>query len=117
MQGRAYIFLGPEIGEKEEALAELRSRLGGGEAPEESSWYAGEAPAALICDRIRNGSLFSARRLFLIKSAEGLKKDDAELLASCLEQLQDDTFVVLVSGETKIDARLERAVDPKNKRI
>jgi DNA polymerase-3 subunit delta len=116
-QGRAYLYLGPEIGEKQDALNELRSRLRAQGTLEETSWYAGETPASVMASGLRNGSLFSDTRLFLIKNAEGIKKGDAELLASCMESPQEGAFLVLISEETKIDPRLEKAADPKNKRI
>jgi DNA polymerase-3 subunit delta len=116
-QGRAYLYLGPEIGEKQDALNELRASLRSRGALEETSWYAGETPVNLMAAGLRNGSLFSDTRLFLIKNAELIKKDDAELLASCMANPQDGAFLVLISEETKLDPRLEKAADPKNKRI
>jgi DNA polymerase-3 subunit delta len=116
-QGRVYLYLGPEIGEKQDALNELRTRLRAQGALEETSWYAGETPVSVMASGLRNGSLFSDTHLFCIKNAEIIKKDDAELLASCMGSPQDDTFLVLISDETKVDARLEKAADPKNKRI
>jgi DNA polymerase-3 subunit delta len=126
-QGRSYLYLGPEIGEKQDALAELKRQLGGraGEAAVEySSFYAGETPVTDMVAILRNGSLFSDARLFLIKNAEFLKstesakkKEEVELLTSYMEAPQDDTVLVLVSEEIKLDSRLEKAVDPKNKRI
>jgi DNA polymerase-3 subunit delta len=126
-EGRSYLYLGPEIGEKQDAIAELKRRLGGkaGEAAVETlSFYAGETPVTDMVAILRNGSLFSDARLFLIKNAECLKssesvrkKEEVELLASYMAAPQDDTVLVLVSEEIKLDSRLEKAADPNNKRI
>jgi DNA polymerase-3 subunit delta len=121
-KGRSYLYLGPEIGEKQDAIAELRRQLGGS-AVEYSSFYAGETPVTDITAFLRNGSLFADTRLILVKNAEAFKgaeakkKADVELLASYMEAPRDDTVLVLVSEEIKLDARLEKAAGPANKRI
>jgi DNA polymerase-3 subunit delta len=131
--GAAYVFLGPELGEKLDAVQALRKKLAGvadvageaagGSAPggaagslEETSFYATETGAAEIAAIIKNGSLFSEKRFFIVKNAELFKKNDAELLASCLENPGDDT-IVLLSDETRIDKKIEDAVPKANKRV
>jgi DNA polymerase-3 subunit delta len=118
-KGRCYLFLGPEIGEKQEAIEELRRNLGaGGEGPEESSFYAGETPLPEIVSALRNGSLFSDKRLFLIKNAEVCKKkEDLESLLAYLESPREDTTLILTSDAGSVDKQLERAVEGANKRI
>jgi DNA polymerase-3 subunit delta len=117
----AYIFLGPELGRKEEAIGNLRKSLAE-EAPpskaEEFSYYAGETPAAEIRDAILNGSLFAEKRIFFIKNADAFKKkEDTDALASALASLPPFTAAVLVSGETRIAKALEDAVPRGNKQI
>jgi DNA polymerase-3 subunit delta len=147
-KGRCYLYLGPEIGEKQDALDELRKSLGGAKRPppgasaskgastsagssystgpsyptgyglEENSFYAGETPVTDLVSILRNGSLFADTRLFLIKSAEALKKkDEVELLASYMEAPQEDTTLVLISEAIGLDKRLEKAAPAANKRI
>ncbi|GHU81291.1 DNA polymerase III subunit delta [Spirochaetia bacterium] len=125
ISGQCYLFLGPELGEKKDALEGLRKSLGRetGDPPaqsslEETSFYAGETAVSEMVSVIRNGSLFSASRLFLIKNAEVLKKkEECELLVSCIGSPQEDAVLVLISDETKLDSRLENAVPKENKRI
>jgi DNA polymerase-3 subunit delta len=111
-----YLFLGPELGEKLDALEKIRRGLP--KDTEETSFYAGETPVSDIASVIKNGSLFAPSRLFIIKNAEQVKKkDEAELLASCMENPQDDTTLVLISEETKIDKYIEGAVPGENRVI
>jgi DNA polymerase-3 subunit delta len=111
-----YLFLGPELGEKLDALEKIRRALP--KDTEETSFYAGETPVQDIASIVKNGSLFAPSRLFIIKNVEQIKKkDEAELLISCMENPQDDTVLVLVSEETKIDKRLEDSVPKEQKTI
>ncbi|MDR3248582.1 MAG: DNA polymerase III subunit delta [Treponema sp.] len=128
--GCCFLFLGPELGEKDDAVQAIRRSLngvaggnsvaGGSEAAEESSFYAGETPVNAISAILRNGSLFADTRLFLIKYAELIdarKKDETELLTSYIKSPQPRTVVILLSDETKIAKTIEDAVPAKNKRI
>lgn len=120
--GRCFLFLGPELGEKNEAVTEIRRNLeagpGGNRTLEETSFYAGESTASDMSAALRNASLFSDTRLFLIKNAELIKdKGDTELLSSYIRSPQAGTTVIFLSDETKIAKSLEDAVPPNNKRI
>ncbi|MCL1929054.1 MAG: DNA polymerase III subunit delta [Treponema sp.] len=120
--GNCYLFLGPELGEKFDTLKTLRekqgARYGSSSDIEETSYYAGESSIEDIVSVVRNGSLFSAERLIIIKNAEIIKKrDEAELLASCVKHLESGTTLVLISEETRLDKRIEDAVPKENKTI
>ena len=115
-KGHTYLFLGPELGEKQEAIQELRRKLGA--SVEETTFYAGETATARIVDLLRNGSLFADARLFFIKNAELIdKKEEVELLASYLESPQTGATLVLISDGIGVDKRLEKAVPADSKRI
>ena len=118
--GNCFILLGPELGEKLDALNEIRSSLAAKTSYEiaETNFYAGETSIEDIVSVIRNGSLFSEERLFIIKNA-GLikKKDEAELLASALRRLLPGTTLVLTADEARLDKRIEDAVPKENKTI
>jgi len=128
MNGNCYLFLGPELGEKSDALKELRSRLQAKSARpseaalpsemEETSFYAGETPLPEIVSFLRNGSLFFELRLVLIKNADAIKKkDEVELLASCIKKLEKNTALVLISEEIRLDKHIEESVPRENKTI
>ena len=118
--GKCYLLLGPELGEKHDALNVLRGRLGttAGSETAETSFYAGETQTEEIVTVIKTGSLFNDERIFIIKNAENIKKkDEAELFASCIKHLLPGTTVVLISDETRLDKRIEDAVPKENKTI
>ena len=118
-----FLFLGPELGEKQAALAELRKKIppdkmSGDNSYEETVYYAGETPAAVIVSALRNGSLFSQSRLFLIKNAENIKKkDEIDLLSSYIASPQSGTTLVLISDENGIARGLEKVIAPAARRV
>lgn len=119
-KGTNYLFCGPEIGERQDAVSAIRKGIAKnyGEVPEETSFYAGETPVSDLVSILRNGSLFSPVRLFLIKNADQLKKkEEIDLLVSYLNAPQDDTTVICLSDEISVDKRLDAAFSRENKRI
>ena len=119
----AHILLGPELGKKQQAMDEIRKKIAGTEKPdssnlEETVFYAGDTPAGQIASKIQNHSLFAQTRLFLIKRAELIdKKEDIDLIASCIKHIEDGTFLVLISDENKLSAGLEAVVPSENRRV
>jgi DNA polymerase-3 subunit delta len=115
---QSYLFLGPELGRKEDAVAEIRKKMTrNGILPEETSFYAGETPVSDITAVLLNGSLFAEDRLILIKNAEQIKKNDADLVAAALSSLPAGTAVLFLSGETRLAKALEDAVPKSNKQV
>jgi DNA polymerase-3 subunit delta len=119
-RGKCLAFLGPEIGEKQDAIGDIRRSMQKqyGAAPEETSFYAGETSVSEMVSVLRNSSLFSDTRLIFIKNAEVLKKkDEIELLSSYMNAPQDDTTLILLSDEIGIDKGLEKTLRKDDKRI
>ncbi|MCX7655273.1 MAG: DNA polymerase III subunit delta [Treponemataceae bacterium] len=119
-RGEVYIFTGPEIGERQEALDELRASIikKTGTPPEEQSFYVGETAIADILSVIRNGSLFSEVRLFILKNCENLKKkEDIEPLVKYCEYPHEDTYLILLSDEISIDRNIENVVPRDHRRV
>ena len=116
----AYIFLGPELGKKQDAIDGVRKKCAANAetSAEETVFYAGETPVSRIAAAVQNHSLFAEFRLFLVKNAEQIKKkDEADLLASCMKELEADTALILISDETKLAAVLDNAVPKENRRV
>jgi DNA polymerase-3 subunit delta len=85
---------------------------------EETSFYAGETPVSQIVSIVKNGSLFSDARLFIVKNAESIKKkEEVALIVSCLENPGDGVTLILLSDETRLDKRIEDAVPREQRRI
>jgi DNA polymerase-3 subunit delta len=119
-RGKCLAFLGPEIGEKQDAVDDIRRsiRKQYGAAAEEISFYAGENSASEMVSVLRNSSLFADTRLIFIKNAEALKKkDELELLSSYMSSPQDDTTLILLSDEIGLDKNLEKNLRKEDKRI
>jgi len=116
-KGSAWLFLGPEIGEKQTAIDEIRKEKSSLNT-EEIVYYSGETTVPIMVSNIQNGSLFSDSRIFIIKCAEAIKKkEETELLSSCISSVPNDTFLILCSEETGISRGLEKSVPQANKRI
>ena len=114
---QAWLFLGPEIGEKQAAVDEIRKMLSPGSF-EETVYYAGETPVSVMVAEMLNGSLFADKRLFFVKSAEGIKEEkDTALLSSFFASPPDGAYLIFISEETGIARGLEKLIPPANKRI
>ncbi|MDR3304193.1 MAG: DNA polymerase III subunit delta [Treponema sp.] len=115
-KGSCLLFLGPELGEKQDAIDDVRKRMGAGR--EETSFYAGETSVSMIASFVLNGSLFADTRLILIKNADVIKKkDEIELLAPCMKAPPNDTTLILVSDAASLAKALETAVPASGKKV
>jgi DNA polymerase-3 subunit delta len=120
-KGSCFLFLGPEIGEKRDAVDEIRTQLRkrfGETGLEEASFYPGETPVSVMVSILQNASLFASGRLLFIKNAEALKhKEEIDLLGSYMEHPQDDTVLILLSEAVSLAKGLETPVPSGNKRV
>ena len=111
----AYIFLGPELGKKQDAVDTVRKKYPGAE---ESIFYAGETPAGTITDTLQNKSLFAESRIVIVKNAELIKKkDDVDQFVSCIKNHEEPSVLILLSDETKLAAGIDDAVPKANKQV
>jgi len=113
-----YIFLGPEIGKKQDAIEALRKKLAANNQIEETVFYASETPAVDIANAVQNHSLFADTRLFIVKNAELFKKkDEVTLIASCMRELDPATALVLLSDDFKLAAGLDDCAQKENRAV
>lgn len=117
--GFCRLFLGPEMGKKQDALHEIRQSLfRGTNPPEETLFYAGETGVFEMVDALRNGALFAESRLFLVKNAELIKKkEETELLVSYIAAPRDDTGLILFSENTSLAKDLEKGFSRKDRTV
>ena len=104
--GRAYLLLGPEQGEKArevQRIRELAAKQAAGTEVEEHRFYAFETPVQEALSLLRSGSLFAGHTLVIIHGVEQIKrKEDLDLLESYLDHPSDSGTLVLVSDEFRI---------------
>ena len=117
-----YIFLGPEIGKKQDAIEEIKKKISAknpADNPiEETVFYAGETPVVTIANAVQNHSLFAESRLFIVKNADQIKKkEEVTLIASCMEELEPSTILILISDEFKLAAGLDDCVQKENRKV
>jgi DNA polymerase-3 subunit delta len=111
----AYIFLGPELGKKQDEVDSIKQKI---QDAEITTFYAGETPVSVIADTIQNNSLFSEKLLIIIKNADAIKKkDEVDLLVSCIDNLDPNTAIIMLSDEIKLAAALDDAVPKNNRKI
>ena len=106
-----WLFTGPEIGERNAAVEQLRSqaRKTHGD-PEMHTVYAGDTPIGDLLCLLQNGSLFSSARFITLRNAELIKKKEeiAPLVSWADESAgRDDGYLVLVSDEIGRDRKIE----------
>lgn len=95
------MYSGPEIGKKREktaALVETLTRLDG-EEPERHRFYPYDTSTAEVISILRNGSLFSSRRLVTVADAHALKAADIRIFKEYIASPADDAVLVFTTDE------------------
>jgi len=111
----AYIFLGPELGKKQEAIDTVRKKF---PAAEESVFYLGETPVSTIVDTVQNHSLFADSKVIIVKNAELVKKkEEVELLVSCIKNMDENTALIMLSHEIKLVSGLDDSVTKDRRQV
>jgi len=116
----AYIYLGPELGKKQDAVNNVRSQFKNSrqtEPPtqlsaEEFIFYGDETPAAVIVDTLQNQGLFADSRIVIVKNAEAIKKKEEidQIVSWTKSSINDNsTALILLSDEIKIAAGFDIA--------
>lgn len=115
-----YLYTGPENGEKNETIQNVRSSLKKkfGEI-EEYNYYASETPVKDFMGILENESLFAEAVFVTVKNAEVIKKkEDIETITKWISSSSSETNVlILTSDEISIDTKIEKAVPAANKKI
>ena len=116
-----WLFTGPEIGERNTAVEQLRASAAKKSGNLDShSLYASDARMGDVISLLQNGSLFADARFVVLRNADELKKkDDIEMLLEWVSSSSAvaDAFLVLVSDEIGIDKKIEAVVPKEQKKI
>jgi len=114
-----YLLVGPEIGKRSAFCAELKAAAAqaDGSPAEEHRLYAYDSSAADLVSLLRNGSLFSSRRIVEFHGADQIKgKEDLGLLASYIAAPSPDAVLLLVTEAFFVEKALEEAVGKERRR-
>ena len=115
-----WLFTGPELGERNEAVEALRKTVEKKYGQLDSHvFYAADTSLTTVLDIIQNGALFADARFAVVRNAEAIKKkEDIQLLTQWAEQKgADGAFLVLISDEISIDKKIEALVPKDHKKI
>jgi len=108
-----YIFLGPELGKKQDAINNAKNKIKNRNESEEYIFYADETPAFKIIETLQNQGLFADSRIIIVKNSEAFKKkDDIELLVSWTKDTKlndENNILILLSEENRIAAGFDNA--------
>ncbi|MBQ0039257.1 MAG: DNA polymerase III subunit delta, partial [Treponema sp.] len=115
-----YIFTGPEAGEKNDAIANIREQAkkkNGNIA--EYRYYASDIRVADLVAQLQNASLFEPALFITVRSAESIKgKGDVELLVNWAKSTSESAnTLILISEENGIDKKLENACASDHKKV
>ena len=118
-----YLLLGPEEGEKEKFVEELKARLARerGGSLETVRAYPFDTDLVEVLAQLQNGALFSSHRLTILNNLEAVGRErDIRLLAEYCARPARQATLVLVSAETRLGerfAKLEKAIPAENRKV
>lgn len=115
---RIWLLLGPEHGQKQDFLGEIRDKLTKQfrEAPEVHKFYAFETPFTEILSLLQNGDLFASHKLVIIQNADDYKKADNDLIKGYAKKPASESTLILISDETKVEA-LTRVIPKEQTKV
>lgn len=118
-----YLFTGPEFGEKNDTLQEIRNKTEKKFGQYDFyTFYASETKLSEVMSVLTNGSLFSPARFVVLKNSEVIKKkDEIQLITDWVnastQQKAEDSILVLLSDENSVDKKLENLVPKENRKM
>jgi DNA polymerase-3 subunit delta len=115
-----YLLAGPEQGRRAAFIDELRGSIASadGTGAEEHRLYAQESSVGELLALLRNGALFSTRRLVEYRGAEAVKgKDDMAALVAYIARPAPEAILLLETDSFYLDKALEEAVGKSQKNL
>ena len=116
-----YLFTGPEIGEKKEAIETIREAAEKKNGPlDVYTYYASETRVIDVVSQLQNLSLFSGALFIVLKNAELIKgKADIEALSQWTSGAAKESpnTLILVSDENSIEKKIEQLFPASHKKI
>lgn len=118
MKSPLYLYIGPEFGQRNDAIEAVKASMKKeyGEI-ETHTFYLVETPFSQVMTIVQSGTLFSNGVCVVCKNAELIKnKDDIQTLSQWLSSKPEAAALILVSDETVVDSKLDKLVEPQNKK-
>ena len=116
-----YLFTGPEIGEKKEAIETIREAAEKKNGPlDVYTYYASETRVIDVVSQLQNLSLFSGALFIVLKNAELIKgKGDIDTLSGWTAGGAKDSpnTLILVSDENSIEKKVEQLFPSSHRKI
>ncbi len=118
MSAPVYLFSGPEIGERNEAVAAVKSSLQKKFGSlEVYSYYSVETDPQSALVQLYSESLFSAATCVVYNGAETIKKkEDIEKIEAWAKGAGEASVLILVSDSISCDSKLEKIVPKENRK-
>lgn len=115
----AHLLLGPETGEKEQMLKQIRDALRKetGSDLEMHRFYPFETEKGEIFVALNNNSLFAEHRLVILSQADSLNASMVDALVDYLTHPSDTATLIIISSETYLPAKLMKAVPKESTKI
>ena len=117
--GPAYLFCGPDAGEKRRSIEKLRDHLQRNSGTEVAieRCYPFETVIVDIVASLRTPSLFTPRRLVVLGQAEALKAADIAVIVDYCHEPATNTTLVIETEEFRVAKRLQDAIPTSCRRI
>lgn len=116
-----FLLLGPEEGEKEKFIKNLKDKLigEGNEIVEVHRFYGFDAKIADIISILQNETLFSENRLVILSNTELItRKEDINLITEyCSNPASKASFLLLSETIKGVNSRIEKVVPKDNRKI
>lgn len=115
-----YLFTGPELGEKNEAIENIRQMIAKKNGPlDEYKYYVSDVRIQDIISQLQSTGLFVSSAFIVLKNAELIKtKGDIELISDWAKNSPSTiNTLILVSDENSVDKKLDAAVPANHKKI
>ncbi len=115
-----YLLLGPENGQKDDFVDQLREKIttGSGDSPEEYRFYPFNADYAAVVAILRNNALFSTHRLVILSDAHEIKRAaDIDILTGYCRRPVEDATLVMLSDQYRVEKKLSDTVPKSNIKI
>ena len=118
-KSQIFLLLGPEIGEKDNFIKELKSKIEKQtkEKPEYFKFYPFDTQLLDIITVLQNGSLFSAHKMVVLANVEALKKEELKILSQYCKQPNEESTLILTSDSIQISETIKKSIPKENTKI